>query len=401
MNFKKKAKRNLAVFLTTFLFANCFSFTTYALPNDGIPGTLISEPDYLHDNSLFTKDNTSKVYAYMNRFFNTYIYPYEREINVETANTIIRRLREAIPEGTTPFCQRIYGPATVIGDLHGDIKSFRAILYKITDRLESGESIVFLGDYVDRGPESLKVLLSILELKTMFRDQVFLLRGNHEVKDICSTYGFLDECINRYDRDIFDTCNEIFNTHLSCAAIINDEFLCVHGGIPFENEEDQFFSQEALFNFNSLDFTSTGERAVPRYVNALLWNDPSDEINGFAESQQRGDTGGIYDYGEEALDAFLDRHRLRCLIRAHQMCARGYEIVFPYEETTSCLTVFSSSDYTGTSNDGAIAHITSGIFGRSRITLERFSTCLFRPEQDRNLAIANFYPNEEMETLTF
>lgn len=66
-----------------------------------------------------------------------------------------------------------------IGDIHGDLSA----LQRIFERLplpEEGDSIVFLGDYVDRGPSSAQVIQFIRQLGQRGPAKVIALRGNHE-----------------------------------------------------------------------------------------------------------------------------------------------------------------------------------------------------------------------------
>ncbi|EPY21124.1 protein phosphatase [Strigomonas culicis] len=64
---------------------------------------------------------------------------------------------------------------------------------------------LFLGDYVDRGPRSVEVIILLLVLKLEYPNHVFLLRGNHEEAQTSRTYGFFEECraklfaVNAYD----------------------------------------------------------------------------------------------------------------------------------------------------------------------------------------------------------
>src|SRR5437867_2231768 len=71
----------------------------------------------------------------------------------------------------------------VIGDLHGDSKSLFQILSEISyDRFLSNpkNKLVFLGDYVDRGSDSVGVMYAVCYLKGTCPDSVVLMRGNHE-----------------------------------------------------------------------------------------------------------------------------------------------------------------------------------------------------------------------------
>ena len=76
-----------------------------------------------------------------------------------------------------------YDNIAIISDLHGDTKS----LFKILDGIgyeaflsNPRNKMVFLGDYVDRGSDSIGILYAICYLKHACPDSVVLMRGNHE-----------------------------------------------------------------------------------------------------------------------------------------------------------------------------------------------------------------------------
>jgi serine/threonine-protein phosphatase PP1 catalytic subunit len=57
---------------------------------------------------------------------------------------------------------------------------------------------LFLGDYVNRGRQSVEVICLLLAMKVRFPNQIVLLRGNHETQAITRIYGFFDEVKRRY-----------------------------------------------------------------------------------------------------------------------------------------------------------------------------------------------------------
>lgn len=69
------------------------------------------------------------------------------------------------------------GKFFAIGDIHGCISYLEGLFAKITVN-SAEDTIVFIGDYVDRGPDPRGVIEYILELKERY--QVICLMGNHE-----------------------------------------------------------------------------------------------------------------------------------------------------------------------------------------------------------------------------
>lgn len=92
-------------------------------------------------------------------------------------------------------------------------------------------NFLFLGDYVDRGYNSLECLCYILALKIKFRDRVTILRGNHESCEINRIYGFYDECFRKYeDEKVWKMFTEVFMC-LPLSARVENSIFCLHGGL--------------------------------------------------------------------------------------------------------------------------------------------------------------------------
>ncbi len=66
-----------------------------------------------------------------------------------------------------------------VGDIHGDLVALRALMGKLP-ALEAGDTLVFLGDYLDRGPDSAGVITAVRNLQEHAACRVVALRGNHE-----------------------------------------------------------------------------------------------------------------------------------------------------------------------------------------------------------------------------
>lgn len=71
------------------------------------------------------------------------------------------------------------GRTFAIGDIHGELGHLRKLMAKLP-RLDTQDTLVFLGDYIDRGPHSKQVVEYVRYLPKMIQTKVIALRGNHE-----------------------------------------------------------------------------------------------------------------------------------------------------------------------------------------------------------------------------
>jgi hypothetical protein len=92
-------------------------------------------------------------------------------------------------------------PLTICGDTHGQFTDTLRIIETCGD--PESNCYLFLGDYVDRGTQSIENVVLLLTLKVFFPGQVFLLRGNHETEEISTVYGLLHECMKRYNFSLY------------------------------------------------------------------------------------------------------------------------------------------------------------------------------------------------------
>jgi serine/threonine protein phosphatase 1 len=71
-------------------------------------------------------------------------------------------------------------PTIAIGDIHGNREALDDLLARIRPELSGGDTVVFLGDYIDRGPDTKGCIDSILQLRADSPARVVTLIGNHE-----------------------------------------------------------------------------------------------------------------------------------------------------------------------------------------------------------------------------
>ena len=117
----------------------------------------------------------------------------------------------------------------VVGDIHGQfydlLRTFDYCGFPSEDK-----NYLFIGDYVDRGKQSIEVISLLLAFKVKYPDTFNLLRGNHECQAINRTYGFYDECKRRYSISLWREFGYCFNFMPVC-ALIEQRILCMHGGL--------------------------------------------------------------------------------------------------------------------------------------------------------------------------
>ncbi|KRY10625.1 Serine/threonine-protein phosphatase PP1(5.9) [Trichinella patagoniensis] len=111
-------------------------------------------------------------------------------------------------------------PVVICGDIHGQFE----------DLLRLYDSV---GDYVDRGPQSVEVMSLQILLKLQYPNDYFLLRGNHEHAVINRSYGFYNECTSRYSVNLWKRFQNLF-VCMPLSALVSKKILCMHGGISSE-----------------------------------------------------------------------------------------------------------------------------------------------------------------------
>ena len=127
-----------------------------------------------------------------------------------------------------PNILEIEDPVNLVGDIHGQFYDLCKIL-RIGHNPKANKYL-FLGDYVDRGNFSIEVVIILMALKICYPQNIFLLWGNHECREMTQVFNFWQECLYKYDQEIYDMIMEMFDC-MSLAAIVNKKFFVVHGGV--------------------------------------------------------------------------------------------------------------------------------------------------------------------------
>ena len=102
---------------------------------------------------------------------------------------------------TEPRVAFLQSPAYVSGDIHGnleDLHFFSDNVWRLGMSLTAG-NFVFLGDYVDRGMSWLECIAYLFDMKLLMPQKVFLLRGNHETRDVNGGFSVCMHCSLRHD----------------------------------------------------------------------------------------------------------------------------------------------------------------------------------------------------------
>ena len=244
-------------------------------------------------------------------------------------------------------CKKIFGqqdallnlssPIKVCGDIHGQFYDVLRLFG--FNGYPPNSNYLFLGDYVDRGKQSIETISLLFALKIKYPENIFMLRGNHESSKINRIYGFYDECKKRYDKKIWKLFSDTFN-YLPIAAIIEGKIFCIHGGLS-----PKLFSLEQIQTIQR-----PTEIPDDGLLCDLLWSDPNNKISGWREN----DRGISYIFGIDVVDRFLLKFGFDLICRAHQVVEEGYQ----FFGKKQLVTIFSAPNYCGEFNNaGAIMNV--------------------------------------------
>jgi predicted phosphodiesterase len=200
-----------------------------------------------------------------------------------------------------------------VGDTHGDLETSQKV---IKNYLKEGNEIVFLGDYVDRGPLSKENLDFLLEQKEKHPDQVFLLQGNHEGHRILKFYpAEFWESLTSEEYQKYSQIVENFPL-----AVVVKNIIALHGALP---------KIEKLEDFEKIQI---GDENWFRICWGDFLDEPGDElgVDPFTGRPQ---------FGRDYFFKIMEKINKRILIRAHD--PRAPQLMYD----DCCLTIFTSFAY--------------------------------------------------------
>ena len=233
---------------------------------------------------------------------------------------------------------KISAPLYICGDIHGQYYD----LLRVFDILKypPKSKFLFLGDYVDRGKQSLECLLLLLCLKIRYPSKIFLLRGNHESEALNKIYGFYDECKRRISIKCFKKITNLFNV-LPITALIDENILCMHGGLSKDLTKIEQLNK----------IVRPTEIPDEGLLCDLVWSDPSDELSdNFGENERNVSVT----FSKNVVEEFTKNNDLDLICRAHQVVEEGFQ----FFAGMKLVTVFTAPNYMGEfDNNGGILEV--------------------------------------------
>ncbi|MDE2588344.1 MAG: serine/threonine protein phosphatase [Patescibacteria group bacterium] len=271
-----------------------------------------------------TVEEPSKLYLDIESF-STLLNDVVRTLQVERGRGIIRGGKTSLGLIELKIPQNL----VVVGDIHGDLRTLSKILDEINFKKflsDSNNKLIFLGDYVDRGKNSVEVLYEICRLKQSHPDSVILMRGNHEAavefpfpsydlpNKITQNFGVLDT--------VYEKILEFFQL-LTLVVMIEKKVLLVHGGLPVRIERN-FRESIIRAPYHKQD----------SILEDLLWNDPRPIRNWEPSRRKYGKH-----FGKSISRKWLKLTNTRAIVRGHEPC-HGFKL----DHDNMIITIFSCKE---------------------------------------------------------
>ncbi|CAE7838556.1 pef-1, partial [Symbiodinium sp. KB8] len=279
---------------------------------------------------------------------------------------------------------------TIVGDTHGQLQDLYSI-FTINGLPSSTNRYLINGDFVDRGPNGVEVVLTLFAMQLHDPSSIILNRGNHEERSQNETGGFMTEVLSKYkdagpgsagahDAEgwasvaagssptasdaaragtytaaergagravgVYESFHSCFDALPLCTLIEKHglRVFVVHGGL-FDREHNVKLDHIAAVT-RKREIPWGRESLEDTLFEDMVWSDPRDDIRG-TEPSSRG--AGVF-FGEDITERFCAQNGVSLVVRSHECVKEGYR----YQHKQRCLTIFSASKYCGTStNSGA------------------------------------------------
>ncbi|KAK6322769.1 hypothetical protein J4Q44_G00075610 [Coregonus suidteri] len=213
-----------------------------------------------------------------------------------------------------PILLELEAPLKICGDVHGQY-------YDLLRLFEYGgfppeSNYLFLGDYVDRGKQSLETICLLLAYKIKYPRTSSCCVATKIAPPLTVSMAFMMSV--RDDEKIF----------------------CCHGGLS----PDLQSMEQVRRVMRPTDVPDQG------LLSDLLWADPDKDVLGWGEN----DRGVSFTFGADVVAIFLHKHDMDLICRAHQVVEDGYE----FFAKRQLVTLFSAPNYCGEfDNAGAMMSV--------------------------------------------
>jgi diadenosine tetraphosphatase ApaH/serine/threonine PP2A family protein phosphatase len=252
-------------------------------------------------------------------------------------------------------------PVVICGDIHGQYEDLKKLFREALTGIGTSPKdtqFIFMGDYVDRGKFSLNTFLLLASYKIENPHSFFLLRGNHESRQVTQQYGFQNEILGNYGHTgLWMKCMDVFDL-LPIAALTDRRVFSLHGGLSPHLP----LVQDLLTINRRKEIPDSGLLAD------LTWSDP-DERNVIFRPNGRG-AGCIF--GRGPTEQFCHINGLDFITRSHQVVQTGFKWFFSdVKSPGKLINVWSAPNYGASGNIASVLRL--GFPGKEEHDLPTFT----------------------------
>uniref|UniRef100_A0A0N4ZKA5 Serine/threonine-protein phosphatase n=1 Tax=Parastrongyloides trichosuri TaxID=131310 RepID=A0A0N4ZKA5_PARTI len=308
----------------------------YTTNDDVTLSGVFKENGYLIDDELksYLPENLDLLGRIVANGPRKFIFGYEELYNLLSEATAIFESEPSLL--TCPI------PCVVYGDIHGQYSDlFR--WFQINGWPYNTRS-VFLGDFVDRGTHGIEVIALLCSFKIKFRNNVYIVRGNHEEEALNKHYSFYDEVLLRFGRvqgqEMYKAFKRLFS-FLPLSVLIGKKVLAMHGGLS-----PRLVSLKSIYDIKRpiVDFK------INTLACDLVWSDPNNasKDSGYSPNYNRDPVNSIGQlFGKKAIESTFNKLNIEMVIRGHQVPLKGSSL---YSDGR-IMTLFSAPGYRGKTVD--------------------------------------------------